>query len=862
MAFASYIHRITRLRLKFLLFVLPPVVVSFFLFSIIFSIITFYEKEQDVIASLNNHARAQAVIMAKALWNVNFDTVDAQIRSITLIPVVSGVKVTEFTTQKSLYAGLYPKDDASSAFLKVKYDLIYETQNKRHRIGELHLFSSKQNIYALLMRSFTRDALLLLLLVTAIIASAVWANKLIIDTPLRRFLTSIHKADQEHVREPVFWDSQDELGAVIQAYNQMLGSLNATEKELRTSEAYYRTVFETTSTATAIIEADRTIAHVNSRFEKLSGYRKDEIEGKLQTEVFIFEDDRQRLRQYHERRRKHPHANPSEYEFRFVDRSGVTKHIYTQVDMIPGTQRSIAALMDITFLKKAEKALKQEKEKFQILVEKAPLGIALISKDSRYLYINPQFTEIFGYTLDDIPKGRQWFEKAFPDPDYRREVISMWIQDLETYDVGRPRPRVVSVQCKNGVQKAIHFRTVGMEGGQQFVICEDITQRKKLEEQLQHAQKMETIGTLAGGVAHDFNNLLMGVEGRTSLMLAREDLYPEFRSHLEEIERYVKSAANLTQQLMGFARGGKYVVKPTNLNQLIHEQNRMFSRTRKEINIHESLPDDLWLCEVDAGQIEQVLLNLYINAWQAMPRGGDLFTKTENRMADKQDRVLYGLEKGRWVQITVTDTGVGMDASTRQRIFDPFFTTKKLERGAGLGLASVYGIIKNHGGSIHVDSQEGQGATFTIFLPASDAETIDAADTPPSASQTQPVEKGRETVLLIDDEDIITDVSQEMLSDLGYEVLTANSGREAIEIFRQKKTEVNLVVLDLIMPDMGGEETFEQLKQLNPDVKVLLSSGYSMDDQASALLNHGCQGFIQKPFNLDQLSQKMRAILD
>jgi len=871
MNLASYIYQISKLRFKFLLIVLPPVIACFIIFSIIFSIITFREMKQDIISNLNNHAKVQAKILAKALWDVNFKTIKSQIKGIILIPEVSGIKVTEFTTQRILHAGFNPDNDTDDQYFQVKSDIIFHVANKKHFIGELLLFSDKQIIYAPLMRSFTRDTLLLLLLITAIIASAVWANKLIVDKPLRRFLASIHRADQDNVREPVAWRSKDELGTVILAYNKMLNTLNEAEKKLRTSEAYYRTVFETTATATLIIEEDTTIALVNSQFEKLSGYRKDEIEGKMQTGVFIFKDDRERLRQYHIRRRKQKDINPSEYEFRFVDRSGTVKNIYSQVSMIPGTQRSISALMDITFLKEAEKALRQEKEKFQILVEKLPLGIALITKDSRYQYINPEFVEIFGYTLDDIPTGREWFKKAFPDPHYRQEIYSFWLKDLESYSVGQTRPRVFTVRCKDNTEKIIHFRSVTMEAGEQFVLYEDITARKKLEEQLQHSQKMEAIGTLAGGIAHDFNNLLMGVQGRTSLMLINKGIAPDLRGHLKEVERYVKSATDLTKQLLGFARGGKYVVKSTNLNKLIQKQNRLFGRTKKEINIHETFAPDLWKTEVDRGQIEQVLLNLYVNAWQAMPGGGDLYICTDNMWVDNQYEDLYDMKEGRWVKITVADTGAGIDENIRQRIFDPFFTTKEMERGTGLGLASCYGIIKNHDGVIYVSSEAGQGATFNIFLPASDKkaakeiETSESAESEESEELTEslePIQQSHETILLIDDEDIIIDVGQEMLSDLGYKVLLAISGRDAVDVYRKNRADIDMIILDMIMPDMSGSETFDQLKSANPDIKVLLSSGYSIDSEASEILSRGCDGFIQKPFSLDQLSRKMREILD
>ena len=237
-----------------------------------------------------------------------------------------------------------------------------------------------------------------------------------------------------------------------------------------------------------------------------------------------------------------------------------------------------------------------------------------------------------------------------------------------------------------------------------MAIVKDITSIKRIEQekfelqaQLQQAQKMEAMGTLSGGIAHDFNNLLMGIQGRTSLiMMGKNSFHPDYR-HLKEIEESVKSAADLTRQLLGFARGGKYEVKPANLNNLLKKSSEMFGRTRKEIKRHETYQKDIWTIEVDGGQIEQVLLNLFVNAWHAMPGGGDLFIETENVTVDENFIRPFEVQLGKYVKISIADTGVGMDEATRQRIFEPFFTTRKMGRGTGLGLASVYGIIKNHG---------------------------------------------------------------------------------------------------------------------------------------------------------------------
>jgi len=370
------------------------------------------------------------------------------------------------------------------------------------------------------------------------------------------------------------------------------------------------------------------------------------------------------------------------------------------------------------------------------------------------------------------------------------------------------------------------------------------------------AQKMEAIGTLAGGIAHDFNNLLMGIEGRASIMLMDKDAAHADFEHLKGIEDYVKSATDLTKQLLGFARGGKYEVRPTDLNKLIKKQNRMFGRTKKEISVRGKYQEDLWAVEVDQGQIEQVLLNLYVNAWQAMPAGGDLSLKTENVTLDEDEVKPFSVEPGRYVKISVADTGIGMDKATQERIFDPFFTTKEMGRGTGLGLASVYGIIKNHSGFINVNSDKGHGTTFDIYLPASEKKPVEEKE------RAGDILKGSETVLLVDDELLIIEIAKALMGRLGYQVLTASSGQEAIEIYDKNKERIDIVILDMIMPDLGGGEVYDALRQMDSTVKVLLSSGYSIDGQAQDILDRGCNSFIQKPFKLDHLSQKLRDILD
>jgi CheY-like chemotaxis protein len=368
---------------------------------------------------------------------------------------------------------------------------------------------------------------------------------------------------------------------------------------------------------------------------------------------------------------------------------------------------------------------------------------------------------------------------------------------------------------------------------------------------------MEAIGTLAGGIAHDFNNVLMGIQGHTSLMLLHIDSdHPHF-GHITGVEDMVHRGAELTRQLLGFARGGKYEVKVTDLNELVEKSSEMFGRTRKEITVGKKYQQGIWPVEVDRTQIEQVLLNLYVNDWQAMPHGGDLHVETSNVALGASHTKPFGVSPGNYVKVSVNDTGIGIDNATQQKIFDPFFTTKEMGRGTGLGLSSAYGIIKNHGGIINVYSEKEKGSSFNIYLPASEKKFAARED-----RLADEILKGTETILLVDDEDVVVDVGEEMLEEMGYKVLVARSGKEGVDVYTKHKEEIDLVILDMIMPDMGGGEAYDRMKEEDSDAKVILSSGYSIDGQATEILGRGCNGFIQKPFNMKDLSGKVREIVE
>ncbi|MBT6502163.1 MAG: response regulator [Deltaproteobacteria bacterium] len=503
--------------------------------------------------------------------------------------------------------------------------------------------------------------------------------------------------------------------------------------------------------------------------------------------------------------------------------------------------------------KRAEDAFRKSEEKYRILVENASDAIFII-QDEMIKFPNPKANAMVGYSSEELA------EIPFIDlihPDDRDMVLDV----LKRVFRGDEVPGAYSLRMINkaGEELWVQLNVVflsweGQPAG--LSILRDITQQKGMEGQLLQAQKMEAIGALAGGIAHDFNNLLMGIQGNTSLILMDIDSSSPHYEELEKIEQYVQDGADLSKQLLGFARKGKYEVKLINLNEVIEQNCTMFGRTKKEVTIHRKFQQDIWAVKGDMGQIGQVLMNLYLNAWDAMPRGGNLYLMTENVILDEDVGGRHQLASGNYVKLSVTDTGVGIDEETKKRIFEPFFTTKEMGRGTGLGLASVYGIIKNHNGIINVYSETNKGTTFNIYLPASEKHAAKKARSP------KEILKGSETILLVDDEDMILDAGNQMLEIMGYNVLIGGSGKEAIETYKKNQRQIHMVILDMIMPDMGGGAVYDEMKKMNPDVKVLLSSGYSIEGEATEILARGCNGFIQKPFRIIKLSHEIRKILD
>lgn len=515
----------------------------------------------------------------------------------------------------------------------------------------------------------------------------------------------------------------------------------------------------------------------------------------------------------------------------------------------------IAAVNGIpVYARRMTKELLGRNRHLETILESMNEGIVEVYT-GRVVYANSAAVKLFAVPLENLlsAKPQELFDNAS-----RSRIDSLMNRGTEKMPVvGLTRPLEL-----NGRQIVIRSFPVKGEADTTILLITDVTDQRDLEYQLQHVRRMDAIGNLAGGIAHNFNNLLMGIQGNVSILIQDKKMGDPGYDELAGIERCIDSGAKLTRQLLSFAKGGRYSLDLEDVNDIVEKSSSMFAKTRKEIHVEQRLEEDLVLAEADAAQLELALMDLYVNAWHAMSNGGTLTVSTANIVLDDSFVKPYDLTPGSYLKISVADTGAGMDEKNIQRIFEPFYTTRPMGEGTGLGLASVFGIIKKHKGIITVDSQVGKGTTFSIYLPAARIlQRPKKKDTPRVIASGKPPEKGSGTILVVDDEEYILNADKAMLNELGYEVLLANGGKEALRIFGENKDRINLLILDLIMPDLSGEIVYDRIKALRPDVRVILSSGYSIEGQAESILKRGCDGFIQKPYNLNKLALKIKQIL-
>ena len=638
-----------------------------------------------------------------------------------------------------------------------------------------------------------------------------------------------------------------------------------TEDALRESEKRYRILFEGSRDAIYVTIREGKIVDANQAMLDLFGYSREEMIGLDARKTYVYPEDRRKFQQHIERE-----GFVRDYEIKLRKKDGaemeclLTSTVRSDDGSIAGYQ---GIIRDITEFKQVLNELRTEKQRFQTLSENAPFGMVMIDKDGIFKYMNPKFRELFGYDLNDVPNGKTWFRKAYPDPTYRHHVISTWINDLEGFSSGEKRPRTFTVTCKGGTEKIINFIPVQLETGENLMACEDITEIRRageekavLQEQLRHSQKMEAIGRLAGGIAHDFNNLLTVIKGYSQLSYIGLKEGDPLRVNIDEIQNAAERAASLTQQLLAFSRRQVMEMKVLDLNTLLRDLDKMLRRIiGEDIELSTLLAKDLGRAKIDPGQIEQVIMNLAVNAKDSMPSGGKLTIETANAELDESyARNHADVKPGRYVMFSVSDSGMGMTPEVRERVFEPFFTTKEKGRGTGLGLSTVYGIVKQSGGNIWVYSEPSHGTTFKIYLPRVDEPLEELR----KKAMGEELPHGSETVLVVEDEEKVRTLTVEILGRQGYRVLEASQGDDALAVSEKHKGPIHLFLVDVVMPGISGTGLAKHLTSLHPETRILYMSGYTDD----VIVHHGVLengvNYIQKPFTIDELTRKVREVLD
>ncbi len=648
-------------------------------------------------------------------------------------------------------------------------------------------------------------------------------------------------------------------GAIVLAMGEALrrGWRRAHERQrtLEQSEAFYRSLIENSTDLTSLIAADGTSVFVGPAAERLLGYTAEERLGRNVLDIVHPEDHeivRRALTDVVTGTREN-----QPMQFRILRKDGQWRWIESIArNMLddPGVRAIVVNSRDVT-----ERHAADARIRFQAHLLDA-VGQAVIGTDhaARVLYMNRTAEALSGWTKDEAA-GRSIVD-LIPEHEPRpgSEVSTPAEFRLRRRD-GTDVPVLIN--------ESVLVDAAGQPDGAVLVLL-DLSERlraearlREEEDKLQQVRKLEAIGRLAGGVAHDFNNLLTGIRGFAQFAHEALPVDSAVRTDLEEIQRSADRAASLTRQLLAFGR--KQVLRPRvlDLNTVVADTNRLLHRLiGEDIRITTRLATGLGFVKADPGQIEQIIVNLALNARDAMPTGGELIVETANAMLTEADSIydVFDVRPGAYVQLTVTDTGHGMDGVTLERVFEPFFTTKPTGHGTGLGLSTVYGIVKQSGGYIWIDSAPAEGARVRIYLPRVDGPVPAPADLP----REVPVARGSETVLLVEDDDTVRALTRRVLQRQGYEVLEARNGIEALRLAEPASQVIDLVISDIVMPELGGRQLVERLRSIRPEVPVLLMSGYTDD----AIVRHGITEatamFLPKPFTTEALANKVRAVLD
>jgi two-component system, cell cycle sensor histidine kinase and response regulator CckA len=641
-------------------------------------------------------------------------------------------------------------------------------------------------------------------------------------------------------------------------YQQL--QIHRIRRQLSEREQLFRLISDNAADMIAVVDMNGRRIYNSMAYQKLLGYSPEELKGSSSLEQ-VHPLDRHRVKMAADQARATGIGTSLDYRIRHKDGSWrvfeSTSSVIKDEKGVP--EKLVIVNRDITERRRASEALQQSEASIRAVIENAPYGIFLATSAGNMLRVNPAIQRMLGYALPEELLGMNLAGNLFCDPSELPRIFEMVAAQKSFKDLEiawkRKDTSVTTLRCSGVLVKG-----PGEVGACVEVFAEDVTEKRSLERQLQVAQKMEAVGRLSGGIAHDFNNMLGVIIGYSQVLKKRLDIDNPLRDHAEEIEKAGQRAAALTRQLLAFSRQQVLTPAILNLNTLLAELGKMLPRLiGEDIELALKLDPALGSVKADQSQVEQVVMNLAVNARDAMPQGGKLVIETANVNLDETFTSRHpGSKAGRFVVLAVTDNGSGMNAETMAHIFEPFFTTKEAGKGTGLGLATVYGVVKQSGGYIWVDSQEGKGSSFRVYLPQVNVEQIDSK---PVVAPVQML-RGTETVLLVEDSEALRKLVHSLLEQNGYRVFGAESGVEALKVVETIHEPIHLLLTDVVMPGMTGRALAEHLVLVRPELKVLYMSGYTH----SAVAEHGVLEpgtyLLQKPFTEEALLQKVREVLD
>ncbi len=628
------------------------------------------------------------------------------------------------------------------------------------------------------------------------------------------------------------------------------------EQAVKESTEKFKSAFENASVGALIVDPEGKILECNAFFASLLGYELRELFGRHLSTITHPEDILTDLE--NNRSLLSGILSSVEMEKRYIKKDGSLVWVRSSSSVIRDENGLplyvLSYALDVTREKRALEALKEKEAFISSVLEAMPSPIVVYDWDLKPVFVNQRFAKVFGMNLEDLAKMAPHYdsfgEDSVADADLIRTFLS---KGKEGFEVKRKNKSGEVLKCVINISRIM----VGNRPGFILVIS-DITELDRLRERAETFQRLEAVGRLASGIAHDFNNLLTGITGTVYMLKLKSNMYPDICAEVQRIESCANKAAELTKHLLTFAKGApSYDFRPTNLNDVIEDSLKIFERTRKYISVIKLLDKDILISKLDSAKISQVIINLLVNAADAITKEGKIFIESSNVYLDEDYVRPYNLKPGPYVRMAVTDTGIGMPEEIKARIFEPFFTTKAPGEGTGLGLAMAYSIVRDHCGIINCYSEQGKGTTFTVYFPAMEGQSL-----PEGLEEREEIPQGKEVILVVDDEEVVLEIARDMLTFLGYKVFTANSGREALRLYKELKDGIDLVLLDIVMPEMGGERVFEELRGLNPRQKIVLMSGFGINGFSIPLLEQGKILYLQKPFSAKALAKTVRELLD